>query len=63
MTAPAQFRRITAETEITVPCVLACRLSDGGLYARMANTMDDIAALGDDYCTHWLPIQWPEVRG
>ncbi len=63
MTAPAQFRRITPETEITVPCVLAVDgIEPEGWIAFVAHTEQSVILWMSDY-THWLPIQWPEVRG
>lgn len=62
MTAPAQFRRITPETEIAVPCVLAHCDESGFYWAMVIYTKQEAKRLRIKY-THWLPIQWPEVRG
>ena len=60
--APAKFRRITPETVITAPCVLA-RVEGGTEWImKPVHTEAGVAWLRSDY-THWLPIQWPEVRG
>lgn len=64
MTAPAQFRRITKRTKVTAPCVLA-RQEDLAVLENwdgfIAHTDGQVEDLRSDY-THWLPIQWPEVR-
>ena len=57
---PAQFRRITARTKITVPCVMA--LWDGERWwIKAIYVASDAERLLGRY-THWLPFQWPGVR-
>lgn len=60
MTAPAQFRRITPETEITAPCVLANDATDPVIAVLVWH--QEIADRYRPKYTHWLPVQWPEVR-
>ncbi len=59
--APAQFRRITKQTEITVPCVMA-RWDGTHWWAMVIYVESAVSGLRNRY-THWLPFQWPEVRG
>lgn len=67
VTAAAQFRRITPEEEITVPCVMARLIVRDGGKAWDASLMLYSSPTVDFYrrafFTHWLPIQFPEVRG
>lgn len=64
MTAPAQFRRITPRTKVTAPCSLARKSSEGGWEAIVRYTQPFVdAELSLKNWTHWLPVQWPEVRG
>lgn len=64
MTAPAKFLRITKRTRVTAPCVLArqdddCKL---GWDTIVLYDTDLAQALLPRYA-HWLPIEFPEVRG
>lgn len=65
MTAPAKFRRITKRSKLTAPCVLAreymMSLKWHGEMFTDARTLKRELSVGS--WTHWLPIQWPEVRG
>ena len=61
MTAPAQFRRITPETELTVPCVLVYQHK--GIWSAVVIDNYEWAIRFRVNATHWLPVQWPEVRG
>lgn len=57
--APAHFRLITPETQITVPCVLAIKHPDKW-DANLCFRLTQAQGLAAIY-THWLPIAWPEV--
>ena len=62
MTAPARFLRITPDTEITVPCVLARkRIGKPYIHGEVVNVDAEVKLLRSEY-THWLPVQFPEVR-
>ena len=61
MTAPAQFRRIMPGEEITVPCMMA--RWDGKHWWAMVIYIESAASRLRNKYTHWLPFQWPEVRG
>ena len=64
MSAPAQFLRITPETELTVPCVLAKEDAwRPGEWKGMVAINEQVLLDWIDAHTHWLPIQFPEVRG
>lgn len=64
-TAPAKFRRITKRAKVTAPCVLAVldKTSIPYRWQLAAVTVQTTIDLFGDRYTHWLPIQWPEVRG
>ncbi len=62
-----KFKRITAKTKLTFPCLLAYNWAKqtGGygwtiqVYERSAQ----VEVWGIDGYTHWMPFEWPEVRG
>lgn len=60
-TAPARFRRITKRTKVTAPCLLT--KDDDVFWSTRLCYIDEAATEWKDKYTHWLPIQWPEVRG
>lgn len=60
-TAPARFRRITPRSKVTAPCLLT--KDDDGFWSTRLCYIDDAVTEWKDNYTHWLPIQWPEVRG
>ena len=54
-----KFERITPETVITVPCVLAV-LDRFGEWDAYFTANERVVELMRNEYTHWLPIQWPE---
>ena len=60
--APARFRRITARTKLTVPCVMAREVGTSTWESFVCETESGAGDWSGEY-THWLPFQWPEVRG
>ncbi len=53
------FRRITARTKLTFPCIVARQTSDGEswlTYVAFDESVEDFARC---HYTHWLPFQWP----
>jgi hypothetical protein len=51
------FRPITARTKLTFPCVVAYG-SPARWIAWVAYTEDGVR----EFCTHWMPFQWPERK-
>jgi hypothetical protein len=68
----SKLRRIMARTKITVPCVMVKPTKYEDLPLGWQERKEWVASVflsdaevdlfRDDY-THWLPFQWPEVRG
>lgn len=57
------FRRITARTKLTVPCVFIGHFYGEGVVLTDLAIAQELALIGDEHnprtFTHWLPFKWP----